>query len=166
MNVTERDVANIRRISKELFDDTDFIEIKEVKDSDSEVMVRVKSAEGESLGTRNAFAGTNLRRYHRDGYVAVAVGGGDNRHTAWFERADTIDFGSPDPEGEYDLFEGWCVSVSEKYAIIHHEESVVSHVGRDGWTLDEYVLRRVLPDKVTDRLEAIGFEKGDVTVEE
>jgi hypothetical protein len=166
MNVTDSDVNNVRRISEQVFGDKEYIELDAVKHSGNNVSVSVEAAEEKSLGTRNAFAGQNLKKYIDSGYVAVAVGGGDETHAAWFERADAVEFGDVEPEGEYDLFDGWSVSIGAEYAVIHHEDTVVSHVGRDGWTLDEYVLSRVLPAKVTDRLEAIGFEKGNVADDE
>lgn len=164
MNVTERDVENLRRIAEEVFDGKEYVEIEEVKDTAGDVMVSVRAVEDaeSTLGTRNAFAGSSLQKFHDNGYVAVAVGGGDTSHSAWFERADAVDFGSPEPSGEYELTSGWTAVVGDEYAVLKHEGTTVAHVARDGWRLDEYALYKVLPAKVTGALEDIGFEKADI----
>jgi len=164
MNVTDRDVANLRRIAEDVFGDTEYLEIEEVKDTKGDVMVSVRAVEDtdSSLGTRNAFAGDRLRKFHDSGYVAVAVGGGNESHSAWFERAEAVEFGSPEPEGEYELCDDWRAVVGAEYAVLHHADDVVVHVARDGWQLDEYVLHKVIPTKVTQSLEDIGFEQAEI----
>jgi hypothetical protein len=168
MDVTERDVKNLERIAEEVFGDTDYLEIEEVKDTKGDVMVSVRAVEDadSSLSTRNAFAARRLDKFHDNGYVAVAVGGGDTSHSAWFERPEDIEFGSPDPSGDYELSDGWSIVVGNSYGVLHHRGSTVAHVARDGWELDEYVLHRVLPSKVTEDLTDIGFEKGDVSADD
>jgi len=157
MEVTERDVENLRRIAENVYGDTEYVEIDEVKDTRGDVMVSVEAAEGETLGTRNAFAGSRLREFHANGYVAVAVGGGDESHSAWFERADAIEFGSPDPEGDYELKGDWTATVGDNL-VVRKDGDAVAHIERDGWRLDRYPLYYVLPSHVGDRLEEHGFE--------
>lgn len=165
MEVTDRDIENLRRISEQVFGDKEYVEVEQVKDTQGDVMVEVHAAGDETLGTRSAFAADNLRKYHENGYVAVAVGGGDERHSAWFERADSIEFGAPEPDGEYEIRDGWLAVVGEKYVVLHHTGDVVAHVPRDGWTLDDHVLHAVLPSRVTEDLLDIGFEKGNVELD-
>lgn len=162
MEVTDDDIENLRRISEDVFGDRDYIEIEEVKDTKDDVMVRVNTTDGGTCGARNAFAGSNLRKYHENGYVAVAVGGSDEKHSAWFERADALEFGSPDPDGKYELSDNWYVVAGKEYAVLHANDMVVSHIAREGWTLDEYVLQKVIPAWVAGKLEDLGFESGDV----
>lgn len=163
MDVTDRDIENLRRISEEIFGDKEYVEIEEVKDTRGDVMVSVEAVEDadSTLGTRNAFAGDKLRKYHENGYVAVAVGGGDNIHSAWFERADTIDFGDPSQSGEHDLDGGWSAVVGDSNVVLKHDGATVAHITRDGWTLDHDTMYKVLPAKVSRQLEDLGFEKGD-----
>jgi hypothetical protein len=169
MDVTETDVENLRRISEQIFGDKEYIEIEEVKDTHDDVMVSVRANEDAdtSLGTRNAFAGDKLRTYHENGYVAVAVGGGNESHSAWFERADALDFGEPDtePADEYDLRDDWNAVVGERYVVLHHGGDAVAHVKRDGWMLDYDTMYEVLPSGVAQALEDEGFVKGDVSDE-
>lgn len=160
MEVTEQDIGNIRRISEQVFGDREYVDIKEVKDTKGDVMVTVEAVDGETLGTRNAFAGSNLRKYHENGYVAVAVGGGDENHSAWFERADAVEFGSPDPEGGFDLKNDWSATVGDNL-VVRKDGDVVAHIEREGWRLDRYPLYYVLPSHVGNRLEEHGFEETD-----
>lgn len=160
MDVTERDISNLERISEEVFGDKEYVEVEQVKDTKGDVMVEVEAVNGETLGTRNAFAGSNLRKFHENGYVAVAVGGGDESHSAWFERADAVEFGSPDPEGDYELTEGWSATVGDNL-VVRKDGDVVAYIERDGWRLDRYPLYRVLPLHVSTHLERHGFEESD-----
>lgn len=166
MDVTDDDVENLRRISEKVFENSDHIEVQEVRDTDGDVMVKVKEPENNNstMGVRNAFGGDNLRQFHDHGYVAVAVGGGNKNHSAWFERADTLEFGDPTPSGGYDLFDGWRAVVGDGRLTVQKDDDVVAHVAREGWTLDGYVLHYVLPSKVTARLKEHGFERGDVSL--
>ena len=163
MDVTEQDIETLRRIAEQVYDGYEYIEIDEVKGTVGDVMVRVEADDAErTLGTRNAFAGDRLRQFHDNGYVAVAVGGDDETHAAWFERADAVEFGEPEPDDEYDLRNEYALRVGTEYAVLSHDGSPVAHIVRDGWTLDEHVLYRVLPSGVTQDILDLGFEKGDV----
>jgi hypothetical protein len=165
MDVTDQDIKNLRRISEQVFDRDEYIDIVEVKDAMGNVMVRVKAADPErTVGVRNAFAGDKLRAFIDNGYVAVAIGGDDETHTAWFERADAVEFGEPQtaPEGGYDLREDYTLRVGGDRAILSHDGSPIAHIGRDGWTLDEHVMYKVLPSGVAQDILDLGFEKGDV----
>lgn len=159
MDVTDQDVTNVRRISEELFGDREHIAIKKVEETNGDVMVEVES-EGGGLDTRNAFAGMNLTEYHDNGYVAVSVGGGGDRHSAWFVSADSIDFGEPGPSGEYDLMNKWTATVGDKL-VLRYDGSVINHISRDGWTLDTYVLHKVIPAQVRRSLLDAGFEESE-----
>lgn len=145
-----------------MFGDSEHIEIVEVKDTRGNVMVEVSSdAPEESFkSVRNAFASSRLRQYHEEGYVAVAVGGSNENHSAWFERADTIDFGDPSPEGQYELGGDWSASVTD-YVTLRHDGDVVCHIPRDGWTIDSYITYVAIPSSVMQDLEDIGFERSD-----
>lgn len=162
MDVTERDVSNLELIAEEVFGDTEYLEIEEVKDTKGDVMVSVRAVEDtdSSLGTRNAFAGDRLRKFHENGYVAVAVGGGNESHSAWFERPEDIEFGSPDPSGDYELKDDWSATVGDNL-VVRKDGDVVAHIERDGWRLDRYPLYRVLPSHVSTHLERHGFEESD-----
>jgi len=161
MEVTDRDIKNIRRISEDVFGDAEYVEIDEVKDTKGDVMVSVDAVNVETLGIRNAFAGSRLRKYHEGGYVAVAVGGGDEHHSAWFERADSIEFGDPEPvEGEYPLKDDWSAVVGDNL-VVRKDGDVVAHIDRDGWRLDRYPLYYVLPLHVGNALEEHGFDPTD-----
>lgn len=162
MDVTDRDIENIRRISEQVFGDKEYLEIDEVKDTSGDVMVRVSAVDddGLSLDTRNAFAGKRLRTYHDNGYVAVAVGGGNERHSAWFERADTIDFGESEPKDEYELDGNWDALVTD-YITLKHKGETVIHIPRDGWTIDGHISYTAVPSRIINQLEDIGFVKSD-----
>jgi hypothetical protein len=161
MDVTDRDIENLQRISKQVFGDKDYVEVDEVKDTNGNVMVTVEAVDDEKLGTRNAFAGSKLRKYHEYGYVAVAVGGANEKHSAWFERADTIDFGDTSPSGECDLIDDWHAFVGNENIVIKHDDETVAHVARDGWQIDGYVTYTVLPSQVTNALLDLGFEESE-----
>jgi hypothetical protein len=165
MDVTDKDVANVRRISEDVFGDKDCIELVEVKASGDNVMVSVRKDGNNTVGTRNAFAGSRLRNYHENGYVAVAVGGGNGLHSAWFERAGTVEFGEPPfPEDEYDLFADWKAIVEDERVILGHHYDDVVYIPRDGWKLDRYVLNGIVPSRVADKLLDVGFEKANVSL--
>lgn len=161
MNVTDRDIENVRRVAEDLFEDRG-IDIVSVRDTKGDVMVEVEAAGNQEHITRNAFAGENLRKFHENGYVAVAVAGGGENHSAWFERADALEFGDPGPEDEYDLVDDWRVVVGMEKAVLKHKGGTVAHVTRDGWRLDEYVINKVVPAKVARALDDIGFEQADI----
>lgn len=163
MDVTEKEVENVRRISEDIFSDKEYVEINEVRDAVDNIIVKVEAIDEEStLTARNVFAGKTLQKYHKNGYVAVSVGGGENRHSAWFVRADTVEFGDVEPDDEYELFNDWSANVGNSYVVLSHSDATVAHVKRDGWTLDEYVLNEVVPASIKNELEDIGFELGDV----
>jgi hypothetical protein len=161
MDVTEQEVDKVRRISEDVFGNKDYVEINKVKDALDNIMVEVEATdEGGSLTARNAFGGSTLKKYHKNGYVAVSVGGGESRHAAWFERADEIGFS--EPNGEYKLSDDWSAEVGSQYVVLSHNGTTATYIKRDGWTLDKYVLREVIPATIKNELEDIGFEMSDV----
>lgn len=146
-------------LSARLVGDTDFdFTIKAVKDISGSIMVEVEAVgdADDALGTRNAFGGDRLRTYHANGYVAVAVGGGDDRHSAWFERADAVDFGDPGPNGEYELHDNLTARVVESGLTVFHHDEDIAYIDRDGWTLDVGQLT-VLSKRIRDALYDTGF---------
>lgn len=160
MDVTDRDIRNLERISEEVFGDSDYIEVVEVKDTSGDVMVEVKALGDGNIGTRNAFGGSRLETYHENGYVAVAVGGDNESHSAWFERADTIEFGEPGPAGEFDLKGDWSAVVREVGGLVLKRDSqTVGFVRGDGWDLEHDALYHNFPAHITDRLEEYGFNR-------
>lgn len=163
MDVTDQDISNLERISEEVFGDMEYLEIEEVKDTRGDVMVSVESVDHpeSSQSTRNAFAGSNLRKFHESGYVAVAVGGGEDRHSAWFERADAIDFGDDIIDGKHDLSGDWSAIAGEKYIVLRHGGNVVVNVAREGNVMDTYTAHKALPSKANQDLKDIGFTESE-----